>query len=30
METISKIESVKQTERIIGRLQDIRYWTEGL
>ena len=29
-EIISKIESVKQTERLFRRLQDIRYWAEGL
>jgi len=29
-ETISKIESVEQTGRLFGRLQNIRYWAEGL
>jgi len=29
-ETVSEIETVEQTERLFGRLQDIRYWTEGL
>jgi len=29
-ETISKIESVEQIGRLFGRLQDIRYWAEGL
>jgi len=24
------MESVEQTERLFGRLQGIRYWTEGL
>jgi len=28
--TISKIESVEQIGRLFGRLQDIRYWAEGL
>ena len=29
-ETISKIESAEQTERLFCRLRDIGYWTEGL
>jgi len=29
-ESINKVESVKQTERSFGRLQDIRYWNEEL